>query len=318
MGPRRTTLVALLIAITLAAFTPVPAAAATGEQGAQVGWHVPWAVGGPREAEDGHVHQHPGEWPSFPVESIRLWDTRTAWLNLQPRADLFDFAHLDAHLERAATAGVEHITLVLAGTPRWAASREMPTDAPWLGPGSAAPPVNMELWREFVRVVSARYAGRIHAYEIGNEPNLPHFWNGDYRQLAALVEEAADIIGQQDPAAQVLAPAPLITELRDVVHARELWAQIRPGSVDALTFHYYPRTPGSIDQLPAIMRHLRAAARKSGFAQVPLWITEANPGATAGQQDVRRLQRSAGRSGAERLYWYAWMQRESLNLLEFH
>jgi len=308
----------VLVAIVGTALTPIPSSAIGIQEGGGVGWHVPWAVGGPRLSDSGSVYQHPGEWPSFPVESIRLWDTRTAWLNLQPRADLFDFAHLDAHLERAASEGVEHITLVLAGTPRWAASREMPTDAPWLGPGSAAPPASIEHWREFVREVSTRYAGRIHAYEIGNEPNLVRFWNGDYGQLAALVEEAADIVGQQDPAAQVLAPAPLITELRDVVHARELWSHLRPGSVDALTFHYYPRTPGSIDQLPAIMSHLRTAARESGFAQVPLWITEANPGAAASQKDLSRLQRIARGNGAERLYWYAWMQRESSNLLEFH
>jgi len=49
-----------------------------------------------------------------------------------------------------------------------------------------------------------------------------------------------------------------------------------------------------------------------------LWITEANPGAATDSQHLRALQEEALDAGVERLYWYAWMRRESLNLLEFH
>lgn len=318
MTPRRRAIGAALLALLLIPLPANPASSVEDAREPTIGWHVPWAVGGLRLAPDGSRYVHPGEWPSFEVEAIRLWDTRTAWLNVQPRPDRFDFSHLDAHLDRAEAAGVDHITLVLAGTPRWAATRELPTDAPWLGPGSAAPPTDIEDWRGFVSAVTERYRGRIHAYEIGNEPNLTQFWSGDYRQLAILVREAADIIRAQDPRARILAPAPLITELRDVLHARELWANLTPGSVDVLSFHYYPRSPGSIEHLPAIVRHLKGAAHQSGFAGTQLWITEVNPGASASPGNVRAMQRTAGRAGVDRLYWYAWMQRESSDLLEFH
>ena len=318
MTPRWRTIAVAALALLLIPLYSNPASSVGEAREPSIGWHVPWAVGGPRLAHDGSLYQHPGEWPAFDVEAIRLWDTRTAWLNLQPRPDLFDFSHLDAHLERAEAAGVDHITLVLAGTPRWAATREMPSDAPWLGPGSAAPPTDVEDWRGFVTAVTERYRGRIHAYEIGNEPNLPQFWSGDYQQLATLVHEAADIIRAQDPQARILAPAPLITELRDVVHARELWANLIPGSVDTLSFHYYPRSPRSIEYLPAIVRHLKRAAQQHGFSGAQLWITEANPGASATAADIAAMERTAGRAGINRWYWYAWMQRESWDLLEFH
>lgn len=288
------------------------------EQNVDIGWHIPWAVGGPRMAPDGSIYQHQGEWPAFPVAAVRLWDTRTAWLNLQPRLDRYDFTNLDAHLAQATSRGVDHVTLVLAGTPRWAAARELSTDAPWLGPGSAAPPMDIEHWRGFVTAVTERYRGRIHAYEIGNEPNLVQFWSGDYRELSTLVEVAAASIRQHDPAAEVIAPAPLITELRDVTHARELWSHLRPGTVDALAFHYYPRTPRSITHLPAIVDHLRTAARQHGLGDLPIWITEANPGAAATPADHASVERIVDKAGVDRLYWYAWMQRESSDLLEFH
>ena len=47
----------------------------------QIGVHIPWAIGGDRIERDGTRINHPGEWPDFEVDAIRLWDTRTAWLN---------------------------------------------------------------------------------------------------------------------------------------------------------------------------------------------------------------------------------------------
>jgi hypothetical protein len=77
----------------------------------QIGVHIPWAIGGDRIERDGTGINHPGEWPDFEVDAIRLWDTRTAWLNPE-----------------------------LWGTPVWAAQTLSGSDAAWLGPGSASPP----------------------------------------------------------------------------------------------------------------------------------------------------------------------------------
>jgi hypothetical protein len=284
--------------------TAVPASA---QELPHVGWHVPWAVGGPRLAHDGSVYQHPGQWPDFRVKALRLWDTRTAWLNLQPRADRFAFSHLDAHLNRAHQAGVEHITLVLAGTPRWAAANEHSTDAPWLGPGSASPPADMSHWSTYVEQVATRYRGRIQAYQLGNEPNARMFWSGTLEQLGQHVATAATIIRRVDPSATIIAPAPLITELRDVAHARTIWSAIAGAPIDVLAFHSYPRTPRGVADLPRIARQLRQIAAATGFAGTPLWITEANPGETAGPDQMQALLQHAAVQNIERVYWYAWM-----------
>ena len=287
--------------------TPAITISAAAQEQPREGWHVPWAVGGPRLAHDGSVYQHPGEWPNFDVSALRLWDTRTAWLNLQPRPDRFDFAHLDAHLNRAQQAGVEHITLVLAGTPRWAATHERPADAPWLGPGSASPPADMRHWSTYVEQVATRYRGRIHAYQLGNEPNMKMFWSGTLEQLGQHVAAAAETIRRVDPGATIIAPAPLITELRDVAHARTIWSAIAGVPIDVLAFHFHPRTPSDVANLPRISRQLRQITAATGFAGKPLWITEANPGEFAGPNHLQTLLQHAAEQNIDRVYWYAWI-----------
>jgi hypothetical protein len=63
-----------------------------------IGLHVPWAVGGPRIERTGRLNDFPGEWPDIPFASVRLWDTRTAWLNVEPAQDQWDFEMLDANV----------------------------------------------------------------------------------------------------------------------------------------------------------------------------------------------------------------------------
>jgi hypothetical protein len=298
----------------MAAQLVVPVARAAGD--IQEGWHVPWAVGGPRLADDGSVYQHPGEWPEFPIDSLRLWDTRTAWLNLQPRSDRFDFSHLDAHLERANAAGVRHITLVLAGTPRWAAAQELPTDAPWLGPGSASPPADLGDWAHYVEQVTTRYRGRIQAYQIGNEPNLPMFWTGSAAQLGDFIATAAQTIRRVDPGATIIAPAPLIRSEVDVRYAHALWSAISSAPIDVLAFHFYPRSREAVASLPRIVGTLRRIARSHGFVRTPLWITEANPGPLGGPALMSDLLDRATTAGVDRVYWYAWMRGDRVDLMD--
>jgi hypothetical protein len=264
--------------------------------------HIPWAVGGPRIEADGTRTIHGGEWPEHQVHAIRLWDTRTAWLNLEPAQDRWNFTQLDAHLAKAAGHGVQHITLVLWGTPTWAARDTAPTDAPWLGPGSAAPPTDLADWFDFVETVAQRYRGLIDAYQIGNEPNNRMFWRGTDAELATMVIGAAERIKQHDPQAQVVAPPMLITHQRHMRFASAMWRALAGADViDAWSMHWYPGagTP------PAALK--RAIAR----APKPLWLTEVGLPAHGLSPREQREQLAetaevARTSGVDYLAWYAW------------
>ena len=307
--------------------SPQAATTPDGAESVTVGWTIPWAIGGERIRRDGTRGNDPGEWPPFAVDAVRLWDTRTAWLNLEPRDDAWHWIELDAHVAMAEERGVEHVSLVLAGTPRWAALRETADDAPWLGPGSAAPPSDPREWSEYVATVARRYSGRIDAYEIGNEPNLTTFWNGTPEQYADLVRRAAQEIHRADSRATVVVNAGLIRRPSDVAELQRWLAPIARDQrlaeqVDVISLHFYPGRL-AIDDARALLGQATDTLDRLGLGAHPRWITEANvrngAGMTGPQQRraIDTLTEDARQRGFSRLYWYAWTDLGPPDLIPF-
>jgi GH35 family endo-1,4-beta-xylanase len=290
-----------------------------------IGLHVPWAVGGPRIERTGRLNDFPGEWPDIPFASVRLWDTRTAWLNLEPAQDQWDFGMLDANVDKASSQGVTDITLVLWGTPAWAAESLSADDAPWLGPGSAAPPRDNTDWVDYVRTVVNRYRGRITAYQIGNEPNLAWFWRGDPARLADLVDLAARVIHEVDPAAEVIAPGPMMAGPYVGSTMMRIWRTLaeRRTPIDAIAFHWYPPAGTDPHELVEVSAAVREASSAAGLRGEPLWLTEVNlvqgrlRRARTADVQVRQVNRAAAQAGLDHLYWYAWTDLGPQQLLDF-
>ena len=300
--------------------SPGPSAPEAAPAGFVTGLTIPWAVGGERIRRDGTKGNDPGEWPPFPVAATRLWDARTTWLHLEPADDQWSWTTLDAHLAKAEQEGVDDVTLVLGGTPRWAAVRTSPDDAPWLGPGSASPPRDLEQWREYVRTVAARYVGRIDAYEIGNEPNLATFWNGTPSQFAELVTVAAEEIRAADPQATVAVNAGLVRRPDDLTALATWLTPAVADLADVVTVHVYPSVPQVgrvIDLLVATRQQLRAITDR------PAWVTEVNvrDGSSLPPDEQQRvvadLPTAIEAAGFDRAYWYAWTDLGPRRLIQF-
>jgi hypothetical protein len=274
---------------------------------------VPWAIGGPRIEVDGSLVDFPGEWPDLPINGLRLWDTRTAWLNLEPARGQWDFSRLDAFVAKAESNGVSRIVLVMGGTPRWAGTGVSAAEAAWLGPGSASPPTSMADWDEYVRKVVTRYAGRITGYEIWNEPSGDTFWSGTPGQWAELVARATPIIRSVDPAASVVGSGFVLTGMNDLPRLEPWIAAL--GSVDpnltAISVHWYPKAGGDVSRMRAVTRAFRERLRAVGLP-TRIWVTEVNviEGSSltaAGQRAaIASLQRQATNLRIRQLYWYAW------------
>jgi hypothetical protein len=138
-----------------------------------------------------------GDWPSdaVPVESLRLWDTGTSWLQIEATRGRYEWGLLDTALETAADAGVTDVLMVLGPTPVWNASSLKGVQYPV--PGAASEPKSLQAWDDFVTAVVDRYAGQITAYQIWNEASLKMFWQGSPEQMVDLTERAYRIIGKQ-------------------------------------------------------------------------------------------------------------------------
>src|SRR5215468_5110882 len=125
-----------------------------------------------------HIH-HAGAatpWPEVPFSEWRLWDAYVAWPSLEPQKGKWHFETLDKYVALAEQHNVG-ILLPLGLSPQWASAR--PQEKSTYQPGNAAEPRNLDDWRNYVKTVATRYKGRIHEYEIWNEPNLKLFWTGD-------------------------------------------------------------------------------------------------------------------------------------------
>lgn len=213
-------------------------------------------------------------WPAFQPGVIRLWDTRTTWKDLQPEPSQWDFSgpgwkRLDLYVNhvRRHNPGTQ-IIYTMGQSPRWASSR--PEWRNGYGYGHGAPPKNLEDWREYVRTVGRRYAGRIRYWEVWNEADYAAFYKGSVETMVDMARVAHEELKAIDPDNVILSPG--LTVSQGVQWLDRFLALGGGKYVDIIAFHwYYDSTPeglsGSIDNVRRVMD-------KHGVGDKPLWNTE--------------------------------------------
>jgi hypothetical protein len=248
-------------------------------------------------------------WPSVPIPTWRLVAAYVEWFALEPQKGAWNFEILDKSLELAEKHQVEPL-MYLGFSPIWASSR--PEEESTYGPGKAAPPHNIEDWRNYVRTVATRYKGRIKYYELWNEPNFPRFYSGSTETLLTLSREAYQILKEVDPNIIVISPSATDGE-NGISWLDEYLNQGGGDYADIIGFHFYvmPNPPEAI--LPLI-KQVQAVMKKHDISDKPLWNTEAgflaqevwpydSPEAAA---YVARSYILNWAAGVERFYWFGW------------
>jgi len=116
-------------------------------------------------------------WPAAgSISNVRIWDIGATWRDIHVGVDVYNWDTLDAVVAQIEAVGASP-TYVIGSCPQWLAKYPDSTDAaPWLGPGSNSMPTDIEEFNKFVWNLASRYAGRIHAYEVWNEPHLKTFF----------------------------------------------------------------------------------------------------------------------------------------------
>ena len=234
-------------------------------------------------------------WPDAGIGALRLWDSGTAWPQLEPTRGHYDWSTLDVDVSAAARHGVP-VLLTLGQSPSWASAR--PDDpSPYGTSTSPAEPADPGTWTAYVTALAQRYRGRIEAYEVWNEPNLPLFYTGTPETMAALAQAAAAAVHAADPGALVVSPGLAWTS-----RGGPAW------------FARFVAAGGLAD----VAREVRTAAG----AQRPLWNTETGWGHTSPGDPapwtidaadapglLARSYLAVASAGVERLYWYGWTNR---------
>ncbi len=160
------------------------------------------AVSGPPSRHPPVPASH-GIMPSFRVGAVRLWDSGTQWVNIEPDRGTFDWAALDREVAGAQSAGLP-VLFTFGGTPGWA-SPAGPV-GPYREKPRTTPPDDLADWDVFVAALVGRYQGRIEAYELWVLATDIRFYNGSVETLVAMTRRASGIIRAADPKATVVCP----------------------------------------------------------------------------------------------------------------
>ena len=300
----------------------------------------------------------PADWPSVSFGTLRMQgtcsDTATShpcsfWYDTETTKNNFDWSAFDGWMSLLEAHPGTTALYTFFYTPPFAAD---PTCLAWdmaerikpmpptkcVYPGSCCPPKqdqngNMAEWQDFVSQIVTRAAGRIKAYELWNEPNIPLFWCTDTahgcdsstnpQKLVKMAQIAYQTIHQLDATAIVLTPSSVININGPVCGYTTDWlaGYLAAGGgqwADGISFHGYLSGCPSADITPedvrGAIRNIRALLDIYGLASKPIWDTEAAWGRdplTSGDAITDQDQRAAWVARAYLVRWSEGVQHFS-------
>ncbi|MHB1130773.1 MAG: cellulase family glycosylhydrolase [Chloroflexota bacterium] len=163
------------------------------------------------------------------------------WNDSERQQGQYDWLDSDSHanniVSAAERAGVK-LLLRVDTPPDWANG----------GAGPQTPPSNPDDYGRFLRALATAFRGRIHAYEIWNEPNLAWEWGNrspSPAEYTALLKAAYNGIKAGDPGAMVVTAGLASTggagdaAMNDVDFIRGMYDSGARGYFDALGSHPY-------------------------------------------------------------------------------
>ncbi len=156
--------------------------------------------------------------------------------------------------------------------------------------GSMAPPDNLADFGDFAAAVATRYQGRVHYYQLWNEPNGNEEWglqDVNPEAYTALLCEGYRRIKEVDPEAVVLAAALTPTlamdgrHMNDLIFLQRMYNAGAGACFDVFSTQGYGLWSGATDQRlrPTVINYphnmlVRDLMVQNGDAHKPIWISE--------------------------------------------
>lgn len=213
------------------------------------------------------------------INWVRL---RFDWGEIEPEQGAFDWRTSDILLDAVVAAGLEPV-VVLDGSPAWArhALDVGSNDNPF------APPKDARDFAPFAAAFAQRYASRVRAYQIWDEPNIEPHW-GNHRidpiGYTQLLKVGAEAIRATDEDAIILAAALAPTADRghtaidEVYYLQRMVGAGAAPYMDAVAIQPFGfgYTPTNTRQSIGVLNYQRAALiRRSlvaiGLDEMPIW-----------------------------------------------
>jgi hypothetical protein len=264
-----------------------------------------------------HMHDSPGfQWPALKFGAYRTWDSGVIWPQINPQRGVFNWDWLDQDVAHAQEHNAKFL-FTLGQTPTWAASKSAVPGV--YGKGFNMPPVHISDWTDFLKATVTRYKGRIEAYEIWNEPNLPEFYNDTPASLVKLEKAAIPVIHSIDKNALIVCPPVSGGNFLSALGWFDNYLSAGGGrECDVIAYHFYNYPPeNDIDA----MHSFRGLLQRHGLQRKPIWITE-NGADLSGDTEqaadlVAREYLLDWALGAQRLYFYAYDNEKYVGLDQY-
>jgi len=264
--------------------------------------------------------------PQTTVGSVRMWDNKVSWRELETSPGVFDWSLIDAQMAKARANGAS-VLLVLGQTPRFHSTRPDTPSTSTYGAGASAMP-RKAAWVRYVREVALRNRtvwGGIASFQVWNESNVSAYWSGTPQQMATLTQWTDAALRSADASAQLVAPAMVTRLISQRAWINAFYSQRVSGRnvssyVDALSFQLYPAANGSPESSMALLRAVRVVLARHRVTK-PIWNTEVNyglvggPGAGAEARPVPTSRQVSNvvrtyvlnaQNRVARVYWYSF------------
>lgn len=259
-----------------------------------------------------HVHSQSNinnvNWPTTSFGTLRLWDTKTTWADINTAQGVYNWTLLDGYINWASSHGIP-VLYEVGHTPTWAS--HSPTDSICSGNlGSCDRPNQWAYLDTFIAALVSRYRGRIQAYEVWNEPHNNFYWNPANNSAADFVTLTQHIyngIRTADPAALILSPSGNFDWMDSTYYstsgAIKTW--------DIISQHGYPSSSQQPESMIAHTQSMQTVMRKYGLTK-PIWTSESSWGLNNSIDPlfasgyVARWALLQWSIGIQRAYWYAW------------
>jgi len=265
-----------------------------------------------------HMHDYGNiPWPAIPLGGFRTWDSGVVWASIEPAKGTFNWSWLDIDTTEAQKRGVQ-ILLTLGFTPQWASSDPNNKQSPYGALGATAPPADVNDWKDFIRATATRYKGKIHGYEVWNEPDGAYFYSGTPAQLVPLEKATREVLNETDPVALVITPS--VSGGGNLACIGWMSDYFTAGGgkyADVTGVHMYSAVPEDVVSGSRLYRIMLASHHMD---KKPLWNTETGWGWDGKSTDaevsacVARAFILNWATGFKRYYWYSWNQYSQVGI----
>ena len=156
------------------------------------------------EKLDRNVFDPHKAYPFVAQTGVKYARIQSGWMRTEKEKGVYDFAWLDDIVDNLIAIGIEPWMCLCYGNPIYT-----PWAAEYYG-AVGCPPIETEEerqgWHNYVSTLTRRYAGKIHTYEVWNEPDGDWCWKmgPDPEELAEFTRRTAIACKEGDPTCEVL------------------------------------------------------------------------------------------------------------------